>query len=223
MSVLRQSSLVIALLMSLGCTGDQRRGTGRQVVAVALPAPHDRYGPHADAPVSFVEFGSHMCGLCRRFAIEQFPVLDSVFFQTGRARYRYVDAFPNPDAILLGGFVECLSDIVGGFWAARVMIYLSPPSDYHALTEATARQLRVEPGSLRACADSMASSPRAFNERRAARALGVPGTPTFLIGEVTSRGKLVGWPSVGLVPLDTLVRHLEEAEALVLRARAQNK
>jgi len=219
---LRHRLTVVSLAIAAGCQGLGRDGGARQVVEVALPEPHERYGPRAEAPVSVVEFGSHSCSLCRRFAIEQFPVLDSLFFQSGRARYRYVDVPPDPDAAILGGVVECLSGAVGGFVPARLMVYSRPGSDSDALIEAVAGRLGMDGRVLRACADSVASSPRASKERLAARALEVPGTPTFLVGEVTSDGRLVGWPTVGLAPLDTLRRQIEEAEALVLVLRARD-
>jgi protein-disulfide isomerase len=176
----------------------------RQTVEVRLPAAGPWVG-RADAPLALVEFGSHGCPGCWRFTLEALPRLLSEFIEPGDLRYRYVDVGASPVAAL----IECRA-AAGGFPAARTAFYR------------LLRDTAEGPGAARGviavppdCPADSAAAARRRLEAELARRLGVPGTPTFLIGRNHPDGRVVGWVELGFSGADSLVAIVRAARRLV--------
>jgi protein-disulfide isomerase len=191
------------LLAALACPGPS--APDRQTVEVELPET-DLWTGRPDAPLALIEFGSHGCGGCWRFALEGLPMLLREFVEPGRLRYRYLDVTASPVAAL----VECRA--VGmGMPAARTALYhylrdtASSPAERAGLTVPSA-----------CLADSAAAS-RRRREAEIARRARVPGTPTFLIGRMHPDGRMVGWVEVGFTSPDSLAAVVRAALALMER------
>jgi protein-disulfide isomerase len=181
------------------------RDAGRQTVEVTLPE-RGLWTGRADAPLALVEFGSHGCGGCWRFALEGFPVIDREFIRPGRLRYRYVDVSASP----LAALVDCRAKTLG-FPAARASVYRYLQDG--AGGAVPGRGIGVPPECL---ADSAAATRRRI-EADAARRARVPGTPTFLIGRAHPDGRVVGWVEVGFTDADSLAAVVRAA--LTLRGK----
>jgi protein-disulfide isomerase len=176
----------------LACAGP---GTGtRQTVEVELPHTGLWTG-RADAPLALIEFGSHGCAGCWRFALEGFPLLDREFVRPGLLRYRYVDVSPSP----LSALVECQAALLG-VPEARASVYRYLRDTAPAAIRARSGSVPVPPECL---ADSAAES-RRRREADVARRARVPGTPTFLIGRAHPDGRIVGWVEIGFTDADSL-------------------
>lgn len=59
------------------------------------------------------------------------------------------------------------------------------------------------------CADSRTRAGRRAAERALASRIGVPGTPTLVIGRLHPANRVVGWVIVGAPPGDSLLNLLE--------------
>jgi hypothetical protein len=81
----------------------------------------------------------------------------------------------------------------------------------------TAAHMGLTPLQVKDCARTVRSSTRRAEEKRAADRLGVVGTPTFIVGQIDAKGRLTGWPYIGLEP-DSL-RHLIDVAATTLSRR----
>lgn len=81
------------VLVLLGACDNGRVVVDLQVVEITLPQEGVYVGADT-APVALVEFGSYACPLCRRFATEVFPRIETRFVQPGVLKYRYVNLSP---------------------------------------------------------------------------------------------------------------------------------
>lgn len=198
------------------CSTPGERAAGRpQAVEVRLPPAGVQAG-RAAAPITLVEFGSFACGVCARFSAEVMPRLDSVYIRTGRLRYRYVDLSPAGPFLYSSAIAECSAPSVGLPVAKRWTFEhtLALPDVRTAVDSASART-GIGSEALMQCVIASLRSERRAAESRAATALGVTGTPTFIVGQLDESGRLVGWPYVGLDRPDSLDRLIEAAEHAV--------
>jgi protein-disulfide isomerase len=185
----------------LGCV--EPGAPARPTVEVRLPADGPWIG-RADAPLTLIEFGSHGCAGCWRFTLEGLPRLTREFIEPGALRYRYVDVSASP----LAALVECRA-AERGLPAARTALYrylqdtVGEPADSGILA--------VPPECL---TDSAAQARRRL-EANLARRLGVPGTPTFLVGRSHPDGRVVGWVELGFTNADSLASVVRAALQLV--------
>jgi hypothetical protein len=164
--------------------------------------------------VVFIEIGSHVCRLCAEFTQRHFPVLDSLFFAAGRARHRYVDYSAAGIPRRIAGVLECGSRPRGDIAEVRAWFYDLQALSFEDLVDAAAERSGVSQHDVLRCADSVIMSTRYVRELRAAADLEVPGTPTFIIGEESREGRVIGWAVVGPTPLDSLVRLLADADSI---------
>jgi protein-disulfide isomerase len=210
------SAVVLSYATSACSRKEPRNEFGaRQAVHFHLPPDSTRYYGETTARVVFIEFGSHVCGLCAEFAQRQFPVLDSLFFATGRARYRYVDLSPSGLPRQIAGVLECTAKAADYLPDTRLWFYGLNTASFGSITQAAAERTGVSQEGMRACADSVVGSSRYLAEVEAARGLRVPGTPTFIIGESSEDGRVIGWVIVGPASIDSLVQLVVDADFLL--------
>lgn len=210
-------SVAVLLYATLRCSRDVPRiaSVARQVVHFHLPPDSTRYLGATTARVVFIEFGSHLCGLCAEFAQRQFPILDSLFFATGRARYRYVDLSPPGLPRQIAGVMECTAEGMGQLPHTRLWFYSLSADAFRNVAKAAAERTGMSREAILSCADSVVKSSRYVAEAEAARGLRVPGTPTFVVGEVSEEGRVVGWVVVGPASVDSLVQAVVDADSLL--------
>lgn len=217
----RRFRLILAgvAVYCVGCSAPGEYSSIRpQAVGVRLPPAGLTVG-RPTAPVTLVEFGSFSCGVCARFSAEVMPRLDSVYIRTGRLRYRYVDLSPAGPFLYNSAIAECsvpsLGLPVAKHWTFEHTLAL--PDVKTAVDSASART-GIALDSMTRCVTASVQSERRAAESRAATALGVTATPTFVVGQLDATGKLVGWPYVGLDRPDSLDRLIEAAERAIRSA-----
>lgn len=143
----------------------------------------------AAAPVTIVEFLDYQCPYCQGFAKDTFPLLKANYVDTGKVRYVARD-FPlakhgraRPAAIA----AACAGE-QGRYWEMREALL----ADAGRLDEADilrhAGRLGLERDRFDACRLEPRHQARLDADVAAAQALGVSGTPSFLVG--ASRGEV---------------------------------
>ena len=167
---------------------------------VALPDstdPSRRLG-RADAPVVIVEFSDLQCPYCRRFDQQTLPWLRKEYIDTGKVRFESRD-YPlefHAQAVAAALLARCAAR-EGKFWELREAVFSVQASLAGDGLDQAAKAVGLAP-ELRARCDSDAAtitqSIRA--ETEAGQAIGVRGTPSFLIGRVVN-GKVEGTLVVG--------------------------
>lgn len=164
----------------------------------------------ADAPIEVTEYGDLECPVCASYAQVQFPDIQAQLIGTGKIRLRYRD-FPLDGAHMhprvAAHAVACSND-QGHAWDVIEKMFASQAEWSRATNPMPAlgdivKSVGANVDTWTACMQSKKYAGRiqaSFNE---ASALGVPGTPTFLIAGRLYDNKLGSDQMVKLV--DSLI------------------
>jgi protein-disulfide isomerase len=180
---------------ALAADGDQAQpgygnSLGQPTPAVMLPAPipqvsiaDDPVQGAADAPVTIVEFIDYQCPYCQGFAKETFPKLKAHYIDTGKVRYVARD-FPlskhsraRPAAIA----AACARE-QGRFWEMHDALLTAAGQLTEADFRRHAEALGLDLPEFDACRAEERHGAQLDAAFAAARAVGVSGTPGFLVG-----------------------------------------
>ena len=168
-----------------------------------------------DAPVTLVEFSDYQCPFCRRHVTSTLPELKRDYIDSGKVRYVYRD-FPidriHPEARKAAEAAHCAGD-QGKYW------------EMHDALFAKQRQLKiddirnhaigvgVDPVAFDACVEQGKHAKAVDEDEKAGAAIGVTGTPTFVIGRTRSDGTVEGVRLVGAQPAAAFRRAIDQALA----------
>jgi protein-disulfide isomerase len=152
----------------------------------------------ATAPITVVEFSDYGCPYCARFAFESYPALHEEFVDTGLVRWIFVPfvigSFPNGELAARVG--ECAAD-QDRFWVMKDVLY----REQQAWKGASAAQvpsrftrLAADAGldaqAFQDCVGTNRTGPTVALHTRAAGAVGVRATPSFLVNGRLVEGAL---------------------------------
>lgn len=170
------------------------QGNGASNASSADPAAGARFVIGSpDAPVTVVEFFNYLCPHCSDHALNEMPLIKSNYIDAGKVRYVFRD-FPFPgqaNVIRAGEAAACAHDAANYlpyhdalFRSQQVWFRLSGDSlDAYLVDLAT--QLGLAPGPFQDCLKSGSKEAGVIADRDAASALGLTGTPSFIINGVT--------------------------------------
>jgi protein-disulfide isomerase len=160
------------------------------------PAPlAGRSKGSAQAPVTVYEMSDFECPYCRRFALETFPLLDSLYVATGKVRWVFIN-FPltsiHPNAVPAAGIALCAAK-QEAFWPVHDLLFrhqsdwadLKDPADYLL---SLADSARISRAALTECVRSSTTNEEVRADAEGANRAGATSTPTFYI----EGGLLVG-------------------------------
>jgi protein-disulfide isomerase len=150
----------------------------------------------ADAPVTVIEFSDFGCPFCAMFAQGSYPELRRDFIATGQVRWVFVPfvmgMFPNGAEAARAG--ECAGE-QGRFREMKLRIYAGQ-NEWKGSRNATsvfagyARELGLDEARFASCYRDDRAGTRTRTNNRAADALGVRATPSFLINGRLVEGAL---------------------------------
>lgn len=167
---------------------------------VALPDstdPSRRLG-RADAPVVIVEFSDLQCPYCRRFDQQTLPWLREEYIDTGKVRFESRD-YPlefHAQAVAAALLARCAAR-EGKFWELREAVFSVQASLAGDGLDQAAKAVGLAPELRARCNSDAAIITQSIRaETEAGQAIGVRGTPSFLIGRVVN-GKVEGTLVVG--------------------------
>jgi protein-disulfide isomerase len=163
----------------------------------------------ADAPVTVVEFTDYQCPFCRRFQAESWPALEHNYVGTGRVRFivRDLPLSIHSSARPAAEAAHCAGE-QGRFWPMHEALLARDMKLDEASLAGKARALGLDVPRFRQCLSS--NKYAAAIERNAAQAaaLGVRGTPTFIIGRA-AHGELDGLRIAGAIPYGDFAAYLD--------------
>jgi protein-disulfide isomerase len=167
----------------------------------------------ADAPLTLVEFTDYQCPYCRRFEAQTWPLIKRDWVDTGKVRFIVRDlplefhsaARPAAQA------VHCAAE-QGRFWPMHDALLASRADLTPAGLSRTANALGVDPARFAACTTEHRYDAAIARNAAAAQALGLHGTPAFVIGRVRD-GVLQGWVLLGARPYEDFDAALHEVLA----------
>ncbi|HET7756556.1 MAG TPA: DsbA family protein [Steroidobacteraceae bacterium] len=156
----------------------------------------------ADAPLTVVEFTDYQCPYCRRFQIETFPQLKRHYIDTGRVRYIVRD-LPLPfhaSAQPAAEAAHCAGE-QGQFWPMHAALLVRAADLSSSGFERDARRLNLDLKRFDACLASHRYAAVITRNLEEADALGLSGTPSFIIG-TAANGVLTGERVAGALPYE---------------------
>jgi len=179
---------------------------------VLSDARHFQGNPNA--PVTLVEFSDFKCPYCGRFSTETLPRLREQYINTGQMRFAYKHfAILGPESNRIAEATECAAE-QGQFWEYHDQVFVDQTTvrstfDDDKLAD-LAGELGLDTATFSECLASGRYANQIQRESQAASALGLRGTPGFLINGVFVSGAQ---------PFDVFQQVIEEQ----LQAGEQNK
>ena len=140
------------------------------------------------APVEITEYADYQCPFCANFSLVQFPDVKSRLIDSGKLRWRYRD-YPldaiHPSARISAHSAAC-ADEQGKYWPVHNLIYQGQ-SDWASgnaprVLRGYAEAAQLDLAKYDDCMQTARYAGRIEASLREGTALGVNGTPTFLVG-----------------------------------------
>ena len=169
----------------------------------------------ADAPVTLVEFSDYQCPFCQRFFATTLSALKKHYVDTGKVRYVFRD-FPldqmHPQARKAAEAAHCAVE-QGKYWEMHEVLFqnqrtLAPPQ----LT-VHARTVGVDGSKFDECLSSGRHAARVERGLADGAAVGVQGTPTFVVGKTKPGDFVESTPIRGAQPLEMFRRIIDQTLA----------
>jgi protein-disulfide isomerase len=168
-----------------------------------------------DAPVTIVEFSDYQCPFCQRFFATTFPAIKKDYVDIGKVRYVFRD-FPldqiHPLARKAAEAAHCAGE-QGKYWPMHDVLYQNSKALAVAQLGEHARKIGVDPARFDECLSSGRYAARVEKGVSEGAAVGVQGTPTFVVGKTRPGDIVEGTPIRGAQPLENFRRVLDQALA----------
>lgn len=137
----------------------------------------------AAAPVTLVEFSDFQCSYCRKFWRNTLPGIEEKYIRTGKVRFVYRHLAVLGAASVEAAIAAECADRQGKFWPYHDRLFAS--EGIFALSEGSLKKYAVELGLNAAqfgqCVAAPETQEKVERETLVARAIGMTGTPAFLI------------------------------------------
>lgn len=200
--------LAASVAGTVGAAGGDERGDFEPVQLQLDPA-EPALGK-ATAPLTMVEFTDYQCPYCRRFQAEVFPKLKHDYIDTGKLRFIARDlpleihaaAQPAAEA------AHCAGE-QGKFWEMHAALLGGARDLADGGIEARARTLGLDLPRFRTCVVQQKYAPLIAAHEREADAVGINGTPGFVIG-YAAHGVLTGQRIEGAEPYESFDSYLRQ-------------
>ncbi len=182
---------------------------GNAAAAVAAEDGNDPYLGDPKAPVTMIEFSDFQCPFCDKFFREVEPKIIDKYVKTGKVRFVYRDfAFLGPESEYAAVAAECANE-QGKFWQFHNYLFSNQQGENQGAfnkdkLKGFAKLLGLDTGKFNSCLDGDKYLSEVRKDTSDGKALGVNGTPGFIIN-----GKLV----VGALPFEQFDSEIQAALA----------
>jgi protein-disulfide isomerase len=198
--------------------------TRAAAAAPAAPAPNEKVKMSVgtgwysmgrdDAPVTMVEFTDYQCPFCRRFETESFAQLKKTYIDTGKVRFvsRDLPLEFHPNAPGAAVAARCAGE-QNKFWEMRDAMMLDTATDLgpDSLVK-YGQKTNLDMPAYSACLKEKKFSEAIKKDTADAGALGISGTPSFIIGK-SDKTEIAGVRIVGAVPFAVYDSAIKDALA----------
>lgn len=169
-------------------------------------------GDISTAKVAIVEFSDYMCGYCQRHSEQTFPTIKENYIDTGKIIYVFKE-FPlsSPGAIgyTLAEGASCVFNLSNSEVYSQYhkrAFFLESKEDIVAL----AKELGIGETEFTACLDENRYKDEVYKDYEEGSAVGISGTPGFVVGLIKEDGTVDGKLIAGAYPYDTFKNAIEE-------------
>ena len=176
---------------------------GRETMVLPPTTIEVGTAPYVGSPtatITIVEFTDFQCPFCNRFFLETFPNLKKNYIDTGQVRFYSIE-YPlsiHSNALRAAQAGRCAND-QGRFWQMHDLLQANPQRLELSNLLDYAREAKLDFGVFRQCVESEKHKKGVEDSINEALAIGVRGTPTFVIGKSTPSG-VEGTMFVGAEP-----------------------
>jgi protein-disulfide isomerase len=165
----------------------------------------------AEAPLTIVEFTDYQCPYCRRFQAETFPRLKHDWIDPGKVRFvvRDLPLEIHSSARFSAEAAHC-AGAQGKFWPMHDALLRKDQQLSEPAVMQLAAALGLNSAQLKACVESARYESAIAQNADQASALGLQGTPGFIVGRSNGR-EVTGVVLEGAQPyadFDTLLKRL---------------
>ena len=166
----------------------------------------------ADAPVTLVEFSDYQCPFCQRFFATTLAALKKDYVDTGKVRYVFRD-FPldqiHPQARKTAEAAHCAGEH-GKYWEMHDLLFQNQKALAQPQLAEHARTIGVDGAKFDECLSSGRHAARVERGLTDGSAIGVQGTPSFVVGKTKAGGVVEGLPIRGAQPLEAFRRIIDQ-------------
>lgn len=183
-------------------------GTAEEFPSVTTSIDDDAYIGNKDtAKIAIVEFSDFNCSFCARHHSEVFNSLVEKYVNSGQAILVYRD-FPGvggATTAAAANAAECFREQAGNskYFDLIKEIYATSGTKDTNLIVSLSSKYGVDKGNLESCISSNKYTSEVDNDLKQAQAIGIGGTPGFVVGKLNSDGSVEGKMIGGAYPLDT--------------------
>ncbi len=197
----------------------QRQG-GPGTAATAIGPPTERVKMtvasgwfslgRADAPVTIVEFTDYQCPYCKRFQNDTFPDLRKNYIDKGKVRFisRDLPLASHQYAMRAAVAALCAGD-QKKYWELRDAMIANAPDLAKESIRNYAATLSLDMAVFDSCLEADTYKTQVQNDSAAAAALGISGTPSFVIGK-TATDQVDGDRIVGALPISVFDAEIQK-------------
>lgn len=167
----------------------------------------------SDAPLVMVEYTDYQCPFCSRFYTDAFPELKKQYIDTGKMRFISRD-FPldfHQHAMKAARATRCAGE-QERFWQMKDALMINHARLTPELITSLARDAALDMDKFQGCMDSGKYQAEIKDGMAAAGAVGIKGTPSFVIGKMNG-DYLEGYRIVGAQPFSAFDALLKEIQA----------
>ena len=166
----------------------------------------------ADAPVTLVEFSDYQCPFCQRFFATTLSAIRKQYVDTGKVRYVFRD-FPldqlHPQARMAAEAVHCAGEH-GKYWEMHDLLFQNQKALALPQLAGYALTVGLDGVTFEECLSSGKYAARVDRGLADGAAVGVQGTPTFVVGKTKPGDVVEGTPIRGAQPLETFRRIIDQ-------------
>ena len=176
------SALGVVIALAIGAE-DGAAATQAEALLEALERGPGPSKGDAAAPVTLVEFSDFQCSYCRKFWRDTLPRIEETYIRTGKVRFVYRHlAVLGPPSVEAAVAAEC-AHAQGKFWLYHDRLFST--GGIFALSEGSlkryAADLGLDAARFSQCVAAPETQDKVERETMVARAIGMTGTPAFLI------------------------------------------
>jgi len=155
-----------------------------------------------DAPLTLVEFADYQCPYCRQFHGKVFDQLRKNYIDTGRLRFVALDLpLEGHEYASKAATAALCAGEQFKFWEMRNALLTTTAKLNEDAIFREADELHLDSGLLRACTASNRYARKISDDAAQAVAIGISGTPSFVLGR-TTKGQIEGLKIVGTLPYE---------------------
>lgn len=139
-----------------------------------------------------MEFSDFECSYCAKYVRDVYPAIEKDYIKSGKVKYFFRDlpAPDHPNAMAAAQAARCAAD-QGKFWEMHDLLFAAQGALAQSNLVADAQALGLDQAQFSKCISSGIYSGSIRLSAAGAKALGIYGTPAFVLGTLSEDGDIL--------------------------------